>query len=810
MSARPTRDPSLGIRPRPGRLVPGVFALLATTALLRVSGVDLATQAVHLVALVWGVLVPGMLVHRASRGRPDFLVTDLALGFTTGMLLQLVAWAAFTAAGLATWQGLWPLPVVLLFAVVPGLRRHFTLAPYPRVFGAGTAWVAVLAGTLPMISVVKGTFSVTQLPPGWTRWYPDTYWYLGGVGELMRAVPPQVAQVSSGTFNYHWFSQASMAAMAHTSGIDPVVVVGRLWVPAVVWALVGMSIALLHHLCGRAWPGALAAVLIVMQAEVRVADWFRMPGFETMTFLSPSQIYTIPLLFLAVLGLTDLIRGERLGSGWLILVLALVGCAGGKSSALPVLLCGALLVVVVAWAANRWGWPLRTSGSLRGALLALGSLVPAQAIGLWFAGAGGAGAGIKLFAVLGVHEAWTTEYGNEPFANFREPILTMPDSSARIMLLLLLALFGVAAGHVLIALPLLRRHLVAWFLLGVGIAGLSGMLLVNQDGLSQAYFLRGAVPVWHVLAAWGFSYWWVAARRHRRADALTRLVLVSACFGALAGWGLTALVEAPEEGEVLAPLTLLTTLSVGLLAVGIGLSAARRFWPLAGLMMSSAVLAAALRAPLDASLPLTVVVAGGVAAAFGVAVATWLGQDATGRFVAISAAGLVTATVLVVGAAADYRPATEMPPDAVTAEQVRAAQWLRDNSEPFDLVATNVHCRTLPNKPGCDARAFWVSGFTQRRLLVESWAYTAEAHALHGIDGQSSRTAPFHDQRLFAANEAAFSAPDEAVMDDLRARGVTWLFADSRAGSLSPEIARFAQLVHEEGSVQIYRLPKAA
>ncbi|MFN2320162.1 MAG: hypothetical protein ABR500_10855 [Dermatophilaceae bacterium] len=772
------------------------------------SGVDLATQAVHLIALVWSVLVPGMLVHRAARGRTDLLVTDVALGFTTGMLLQLVAWATLTAAGLASWQVLWPLSVLVVFAAVPGLRRHFTLAPYPRVLGAGTSWVAVLAGTVPLVSAVTGTFNRTELPPGWSRWYPDTYWYLGGVGELMRAVPPQVPQVSSGTFDYHWFSQASMAAMAHTSGIDPVVVVGRLWLPPLLWAVVGMSIALAVQLSGRAWPGALAAVLITMEAEVRVAQWFSMPGFETMTFLSPSQIYTIPILFLTLIPLVDLIRGRDLGAGWLVLGLALIGCAGGKSSALPVVVSGLLLVVVLAWAANRWGWPLRDSGSLRGSVIALAAVVPAQIVGLWFAGAGSAGAGIKLFAIVGASQPWTKAYGSPPLERFLDPVLTMPAPSARILLFLLLVLLVVAAGHVLIALPLLRRSLVAWLLLGVGFAGLCAMLLVNQDGLSQAYFLRGAVPALHLLAAWGFCYWWLEARRTRGASPLAWLVVIFGALGMVTSWGLAAIFVEPAAGRVVHQVAALTVVSVGLLIVGVGVSLREGPWPLAGLLSSSAVLGAALRVPIQEALGPAAVLGAALAAMACYALLKGLGRETAGRFVAVTAAGLAATAVVTVGGLTSYRsPWSEMPPDAQTAEEISAARWLRDHSAPFDLVATNVHCTNHPTRTGCDARAFWISGYAERRVLIEGWAYTHEAHAQHGVDGQSSRVAPFHDQELLGLNEAAFYSPDEAVIDALRARGVTWLFANSLAGDLSTDIGRFADLVHEAGPVQIYRLP---
>ena len=45
-----------------------------------------------------------------------------------------------------------------------------------------------------------------------------------------------------------------------------------------------------------------------MQAYLSTSSWFALPGFETMTFLSPSQIYTIPLMFLVLILVADLAR----------------------------------------------------------------------------------------------------------------------------------------------------------------------------------------------------------------------------------------------------------------------------------------------------------------------------------------------------------------------------------------------------------------------------------------------------------------------------------------------------------------------
>lgn len=797
------------------RLAPGVVALIATSAVLSASGVGFRAQLLYAAALLWSVLLPGILVHRAARGRPDLLVTDVSLGAVTGVLLQLVAWAVFTSSGLASWQWTWPLIPLVVFSTVPRLRGHFTLAAYPRVMPAAGAWVAVAAGVLPLFSALWGPFTQNTLPPGWLSWYPDLNWYLGAAAELMRTVTPEVAQVAGDPFYYHWFSQASMAAMAHTTGVDLTVVVARLWLPPTIWLLVGMAIALTDKLSGRAWAGSIAALLITMQAYLSTSSWFALPGFETMTFLSPSQIYTIPLMFLVLILVADLARGRSIGpGGWAVLALGLIGCAGGKSSTLPVVLCAVLLVVVIAWLAGHRGWSLEGGTSLRGALAALAAVAVAQVVGLYFAGAGGAGGGIKLFAVFGITRPWQLQYGREPEIYFREPMLHLPSANSWIFLAALILLVVLGAGFAATGI-FVGRRIEAWLLFGVGFAGFCGMMLVNQDGYSQAYFLRGAVPALHVLAAWGASEAWGRASRVSTRSRVASLALLGGSVGAAAGWAATVVTGPPDEAQA-ARTTVLVALVSGALVLGLVLTLRRQPWQW-GVLGSGALLGLALRAPLASYVAMIDPAGQGRAWIWGAAllVLALASIRAVSRLpagsraawgVTTAAFALPTSAFLVLALVTYSGPPTEAPAAAQSAEQVAAARWVAAETEPFDLVATNVHCFNPPTRPGCDSRSFWVSGHTQRRVLVEGWAYTTQAHEQHGVDGASSRAVPFHDQELLALNEEVFYAPTSTAVDELRGMGVRWLFADATAGPLSDEIGRYAELVHESGPVRVYRL----
>lgn len=144
---------------------------------------------------------------------------------------------------------------------------------------------------------------------------------------------------------------------------------------------------------------------------------------------------------------------------------------------------------------------------------------------------------------------------------------------------------------------------------------------------------------------------------------------------------------------------------------------------------------------------------------------------------------------------------------SVTEAEMRAALWLDAHAADDDVVATNVHCQPVRTGPNCDARAFWVSGLGGHRTVLESWSYTDEALAAHGNGGRGYAQQPAADQERFALNERAFAAPTAGDLDRLRREyGVRWLFADSRAGQVSPDLATLATVRLVDDSVTIYEL----
>jgi hypothetical protein len=194
----------------------------------------------------------------------------------------------------------------------------------------------------------------------------------------------------------------------------------------------------------------------------------------------------------------------------------------------------------------------------------------------------------------------------------------------------------------------------------------------------------------------------------------------------------------------------------------------------------------------------------------------WRGLRGLGAALAVAAVlGLGGHTILtqqvegIVAARAGRVPSPGTTPGFwMTAEEMSAAMWLAANAAPEDVVATNVHCERVVTRPRCTTRSFWVSAISERRVVLEGWAYQDAVLAAHGRGGYIYAVQPTPDRKRLQANDAAFYKPTaEAVQQLRREYGARWLFADERAGPVSPDLARFAIARHRAGPVTVYGIP---
>ena len=752
----------LGIRALPWLLALGV----ACAALLQTGtpALDIARYAGY-----WGfgVTLPGLLLVRATIGTRGNWPEDVALGAVTGLGLELVFFAIWSILGIQQQLWLWPVVVVLIFLAVPRLRPYWRIGlpqPQPLLWSWGVA-AATAACTL----TLRESAFAAPLPPGGGLYNQDVTWHLSIVHELTRSFPPQIPQVAGQALRYHWFSHVHMAAAHLVSGAPEATIVLRLWIIPLLalTALIGARLAM--ELSGRWWSGPVAAwALIVFEGT----NLLPVPGEAEVIFpTSPSQVYVLPL----VLGVTILIvralRGQRLRAGWALLALMLAAAAGAKPTAMPLILAGSCLAGLSLLLQRRRQWRAALSVA---AMVAV--ILPAS---LLFVAGSDVRTTISLFDFVEFNSLYhsLTGAGFHPSVG---PILPagVNDLTARSMLILAILLLVPLVDNVARLVPFasraskaLRKDPAAWFMAGMVIAGWGVYLTLSHPAYSQAYFLRLANPMASVFGAWALA---AAVPSAARSGPRVGTVLAS---GTLIGAGVVAL------GRALTPSLAGHTKDLTAVVASV----------VTPLVLAVAAIVAGVLAWMVVRRKAPGVRGWGLALTLAALVLGGPGEDeisGTVRdgifFVADTA---VPEGGSVAGSLDGYR---------LSAAAGAAAAWLNQHTPRDAVIATNRHCVEGRQRPRCLSLAFWVSGLGGRRTVLEGWGYTSAA---------TSASAPTPFPERLAANDVVFADPNELNINRLRQRyGASWLVADTSAGPVSPQLARFAARRFSSGEITIYEL----
>jgi hypothetical protein len=743
---------------------PALAVLVLVEALLLATGTDVRDTVRYGAYLGWGVLLPGTLVHRALRGRPVRLSEDLAAGFVVGLGLELAVFVTLVWAG---WQVLlpwWPLAVVVPMLAVPRLRRCWRWGGAPG-WTPAQAWALAGVTAAVVLWLAQDQWLRNTVDPA-LAWLPsgDVPFHLALAGELRNHIPAMFPWVYGESLDYHWFHHAHLAAASEISGVELRIVLMRLAVVPLVAAAVLLTATVAARLSGRGWAGPAAAGLAFVVGDLSPYLWtpsvFREGGpLGFMLWYGSSQTHAAAVLALTVVLLVDLLRdGARHAGRWVLLALTVAVLAGTKAPFLPVLGGGLGLAFAVQLLLRR---------RLNRTLLVAGLLVFVM----------------SLAAVVVLFQGQPQGLTLRPFGILETTPSFLPllDGNPHPSLLLFLALTALAVtswcARWIGAGPVLWRRWddpVVGLLAGCMVAGLAGTLLTYHAGLGPLYFLRAALPLGAVLAAWGLTLAFERAPRPAvlAASAVAVGVVVTVAVAVLVPAGRAQ--PAGVTGRAyLAQLALPLLLAVAACAVGAALLVLLRHGP----QRRRAVVAAALVAVSAAGLlRLGIDGADGAryAAAHGLSSA-WTGDDR--RLV-------------------------------VTPWNLAAARWLRDHSSPDDVVATNVHCRrTIAGR--CDNRLFWVAGFAERRVLVEGWGFTSRSNADYLVQGEDQVIfVPYWDPAKLAANDAAFADPSPERLALLRDRwGVRWLFVQKRGGGpQSPHLGRYADLRYSNRDAAVYEL----
>jgi hypothetical protein len=735
-----------------------VWALLATDT----PGGDVTVYGVY---FALAVVLPGTLVHRLLRGSRGNLPEDLGYGAATGLLLQLLAWLLAAATGNQPLLRWWPVPIILVFAAVPPLWRHWRVAnlkPLPVRW----SWLAAAAVGLAILRYLP-SWATTPLPPTDATYYQDLMYHLALVHEMMRSLPFQVPQLAGDTLRYHYLSNADMASASMITGISPATVLMRLWMMPIAATAIVVVAGLTREVTGKWWAGPLAGAVGIAGVPLELGAPTTAFGTNVLIFASPSQTYALPLLALFLAIAVDALRGRPLRWTWLIVFPLALACAGAKSSSLPPVVVGLVFAaVVVAFRNWRKLWPVL-------ALLEL--TVVAMLLGLRLFAGGGAGTlAFQALSTLRWMEPYVLTLGVSDGVSVGDAVpfgVEYATTAGAWFIVWVLAWWILMETPRLLGLFTLvtrptRTDPAAWLFGGMFAAGIGAFWLFWHPSGSQLYFFLGAAPFGAVLTVWLLA-------ESRRRWQVTFL-------GLLAG-GLWAYFASAVDRPAF---PLLTSWA----------------WALAFPVLRTVGLAAGVA----------------IIALFVWKISSRRHRVAVGAVPVALVAAVVGASI-VTGANHNIRFSNYIlttPPfpldqeKMITQDEMAAAMWLDKNAGKNDVIATNVHCVPIGLPvPSCDSRAFWVAALAGRRTLIESWGYSDATVAANGVSDIKYPLQPPPYYGLYAMNENVFKTGDPVDLKQLRDHyGVRWLFADTRAADVTPRLAKEAHLRYISAWVTIYSL----
>ncbi|MDX2972477.1 hypothetical protein PWY87_28690 [Kribbella solani] len=688
------------------------------------------------------VAVPGVALWRLVGGYGRNLVEDLSAGFAVGTAAQVLVYLASASIGLQAWSWAWA-PVVLVIAFVDSDARARVLRRVEQPLRPLQAWL--LAASTAVVLLIVYRRGPGQFLPAYTdplRAYPDLAFQQALAASAKYDVPISTLWLGGEPMKYHTFFHQATAATQWGTRIDLTDLIHALsWLPLFL-AGCGLVYALTTRLVPAGQSGATwAGPLAVFIAGLGGA----------VQPLAATGLGGISTAVAAYLSPT-----QNLGV-LIVLALCIVAIdllrANGKPRGRWVLL---VLLALVAAGAKSTILPVVGTG-FAFAFLQLG-LVRRSTRPAFFGGLLSLAVFVAALITIFGGSTWGTEIKPfETFVQLSPYSLLVSNPHAQLLSGATTLLSWALAASGLFFLGRRWRDTGAVFLAGVAVAGLLGTLLTTQSGVSQLYFLRTAFPVIAVLASAGLANL-VGRLGDRRA-----VVLV----GAAGLLGLVAFAVARAQSADLQGIK------------------GPWLWTLAAVAVVAVLVAVAwkvVRRPGN-----FLVALGGAAVAACMIGATLVPLQAFGSD---KESNLVFAHPFRGGA---------------TAAEAGAAQWLRRNSKPGELVATNAHC-IIQRDGVCDSRHFWLAALSERPVLIEGWSYSNQANRIALTSGGNPSLIPYWDRARLAANDAAFKAPSPNAIQRLRDAGVRWLYADNRAGEVSPALRNYVRIRHATLDATIYEI----
>ncbi|HEY0621250.1 MAG TPA: hypothetical protein VGD15_26810 [Kribbella sp.] len=697
-----------------------------------------------------------MLVWRWLRGRTDVFYLDVGAGFAVGCALQLLVYLPGRWAGLPEVVAVAPILLLVAFAAHPRLRRWWHGSPPGSTAGA---WLIAVSLMLGILLLAVGTYRSEPLAGSGSGYmYVDLPFHIALAAELKNHVPFTTPYVRGIPLQYHWYSHAHVAATSWATGVEIEVLVRRI-LPVTMMIAAALGIAgLAQSWARRRWTGPLAAAVLVGTSAVTLVGWQRFtssPLLGLPWWASPSQSFGQMMVIPAVALLVDIVRHRRMPrpTVWILFTLSVAAVMAAKATMVP-LLAAASCMACASWLVFRRRLHVP---SLITVGIVVGALLFAQ-----FVIFGGAtqGTTLKPFALVNTQRgpAGFTAVDGNAWAVVSTITLSLLDLSGYLLL---------AAGVFAFGRRLFTHPGVA-ALTGIAIAGMGATLVFVQLGGSERYFTRAAIALMIPMGVWGL------ALLVRRTDWKIRVLLALAtALGAPIAWSISRYTPtrpvARNNWEAI-------WYAIGPLLVGLAAAA------VVGLLLSLVARGSGTRLSASAA-ALVLVIGMGMLPTYRLLAGYWQAVEVNGLDHVVTAVG----------------------PAILPVDGKKAARFLRSHSAPDDLVATNAHCR-VPAKGRCDTRAFWLAGWSERRVLLEGWAYTARANT--APDTAGALAGPYWDAQLKGQNDAVFTDPSPATAAVLKQKyGVDFLFVDKRFGVVDlKRMKAIATPLFDRGDVQVWQL----
>ncbi len=708
------------------------FGVPPVTAVLLIGGVSWQSVGG---AILWSRIRPG-----------SGNLETLGMGIALGTALASLAGAVTATAGIGPWGALFPTAVITIgWMWQSRITTHSESERFPNHHQVDRPALIAFITTL-VLGLAILIYSLRLYPlvweGVWAGYHPDMPFFEAISHSLAREGALKSPFIAEGILRYHWLSYAWAGQLSLMAQADPFIALTRLLPLTTVVGSAALVVGWTRRLSNVTWTPLLAGALLTLGGFSGAV----FGGILTMD--SPSQAMSaLWLIGFSILIIAAIAR-TRLSPTILLLIFFMAfALMGGKVSAAAPAVAGVLVMGVVLARQRSISWPRALSVS---GVTVLGT---ALAFALFIAGANGGG-GLTLGSLV---DKASSQQGLNPLDGPRGVLL----GTAILVIAALPRWAGIAW---LFVSPRWRHRPETWFSAGLMASSLAAIVAFN--GFNEIWFSVTVSAPLAVTSAVGVGLAWrvLAQRAQRKQQARALAFLVAAVATVLvvgAAWNTGA-----SGGNLFVP-TLRWAGPVLGFTLAVSLGSLIALWHGSGRRLKSTAAAAVIILVIS-SVPGRLLAVGANQAGFltnGIR-SEWFSTNNVDRTPGIDQV-------------VDYE---------LSSEELRAAEWLRRNALPTDIIATNV---TLGPQ---------VSALTHLPTYVSGILY-------QGPYGPPSLT----PQLLVNERDswAFLDTPSQSTVSPLCDAGVTWLWIDPQRTE-SRNWEPYASLIREGESVILARLRDSA